>query len=232
MAVEVNKNNKVYINGEIVSEPKISHELYGEKFYKFFVEIKRLSGTFDVIPVTLSERLIDVNTLKKGNVICGLGQLRTHNKIENEKSKLFLTVFLREIFEESNGKNPNNICLLGTICKEPIYRETPLAREITDLLVAVNRPYGKSDYIPCIAWGRNARFSKDFQVGDKISIVGRIQSREYQKTFGPEIKKLQAYEVSITRLAKVEEGQEYDIDSDFELYSIPRPPRTENVNDL
>ena len=232
MAVEVNKNNKVYINGEIVSEPKISHELYGEKFYKFFVEIKRLSGTFDVIPVTLSERLIDVNTLKKGNVICGLGQLRTHNKIDNGKSKLFLTVFLREIFEESNGKNPNNICLFGTICKEPIYRETPLAREITDLLLAVNRPYGKSDYIPCIAWGRNARFAKDFQVGEKISIVGRIQSREYQKTFGTEIKKLQAYEVSITRLAKVEEGQEYDIDSDFELYSIPRPTRTENVNDL
>ena len=221
MNYNVEKNNKVYVMGEIVSDAVFSHEVYGEGFYEFFVRVMRLSGQADVLPVTLSERLIQDGMLEKGKSICALGQFRSYNKIENGRSRLMLTVFVRELLPELPDKNPNSILLSGYICKPPVYRTTPFNREIADVLVAVNRAYNKSDYIPCIAWGRNARFVKNLAVGDKIAISGRIQSREYQKKLSEtEMRTMTAYEVSVSKLAAFDSADEFDIDSEFDLYSF------------
>ena len=221
MNYNAEKNNKVYIMGEIVSDATFSHEVYGEGFYEFFVHVMRLSGQADVLPVTVSERLIEGGELKKGKSLCAVGQFRSYNKIENGKSRLMLTVFLRELIEEVPNKNPNSILLSGYICKPPIYRTTPFNREIADVLVAVNRAYNKSDYIPCIAWGRNARFVRTLAVGDRVAVSGRIQSREYQKKFSEtDVRTMTAYEVSVSKLAAFDANEEFDIDSEFDLYTL------------
>ena len=215
------KNNKVYLMGEIVSDATFSHEVYGEGFYEFFVKVLRLSGQADILPVTLSERLIQDGMLCKGKHICALGQFRSYNKMENGRSRLMLTVFIRELLDEAPTKNPNSILLGGYICKPPVYRTTPFNREIADILIAVNRAYNKSDYIPCIAWGRNARFVKNLNVGDRIAISGRIQSREYQKKLSEtESKVMTAYEVSVSKLAAFDADTDFDIDSEFDLYAL------------
>ena len=221
------KNNKVYVMGEIVSDASFSHEVYGEGFYEFFVKVMRLSGQADVLPVTVSERLIQESMLAKGKTICALGQFRSYNKIDNGKSRLMLTIFVRELLPEPPDKNPNSILLSGYICKPPVYRTTPFNREIADVLIAVNRAYNKSDYIPCIAWGRNARFVKNLSVGDKIAISGRIQSREYQKKLSEtDIRTMTAYEVSVSKLAAFDASEDFDIDSEFDLYSLQSKEET------
>ena len=221
MNYSTEKNNKVYVMGEIVSDATFSHEVCGEGFYEFFIRVMRLSGQADILPVTLSERLIEVGSLCKGKLLCAVGQFRSYNKIENGKSRLMLTVFIRELLEYAPEKNPNSILLSGYICKPPVYRTTPFNREIADVLIAVNRAYNKSDYIPCIAWGRNARFVKNLSVGDRIAISGRIQSREYQKKFSEtEVKSMTAYEVSVSKLAAFDAGEDFDIDSEFDLYTL------------
>lgn len=199
-------NNRVYVRGEIVSTARYSHEIYGEGFYEMDVMIKRLSGQADVLPITVSERLIQEKDLQLGKTISAIGQFRSYNKLVDNKSKLMLTVFARDIVENEENKNPNSITLSGYVCKEPVYRTTPFNREIADVLLAVNRAYNKSDYIPCIAWGRNARFVKNLQVGDFLTINGRIQSREYQKKFSEDdVRTMTAYEVSINKLSTEEE---------------------------
>ena len=215
------KNNKVFVAGEIVSDAVFSHEVYGEGFYEFFVRVMRLSGQADVLPITISERLIQDGMLAKGKQICALGQFRSYNKIENGRSRLMLTVFVRELVADLPEKNPNSILLSGYICKPPVYRTTPFNREIADVLIAVNRAYNKSDYIPCIAWGRNARFVKNLAVGDRIAVSGRIQSREYQKRLSDtEMKTMTAYEVSVSKLAAFDAGDDFDIESEFDLYAL------------
>jgi len=204
------KNNKVYISGEVVSEPKFSHEVYNEGFYEFNLKVKRLSVAFDIIPVTISERLMSINKITIGSKISGNGQFRSYNKLEDGKSKLLLTVFLREIVDYEETENPNVIEITGYVCKEPIFRTTPFNREISDVLLAVNRSYNKSDYLPCIAWGRNARFVKNFNVGDKVVVSGRIQSREYQKKIGEDLVTRTAYEVSLNKIELVKEESDLD----------------------
>ncbi len=212
------KNNKVIISGEIVTEAEFSHEVYGEGFYEMNVLVKRLSGQGDILPITVSERLIENKKLKIGDVITCLGQFRSYNKLVDGKSKLMLTVFVREIIDNNAVKNPNIIVLSGYICKPPIYRTTPFNREIADILLAVNRSYNKSDYIPCIAWGRNARFAKNLDVGEKIVISGRIQSREYQKRLTDEdVKIMTAYEVSVSKLCAYEMAENFDLEEEFNL---------------
>jgi single-stranded DNA-binding protein len=140
-----------------------------------------------------------------------------------------LTVFVRELLDNSLPKNPNSIVLCGYICKPPVYRTTPFNREICDILIAVNRSYNKSDYIPCIAWGRNARFAKNLEVGEKIAISGRIQSREYQKKFSEEdIRVMTAYEVSISKLAAYDNADNFDVEEEFELLDYPCEKTLEN----
>ena len=215
------KNNRVYICGKIVSDAVFSHEVFGEGFYEFSVAVPRLSGQTDILPVTVSERLMG-GGMNKGDDVCALGQFRSYNKIENGKSRLMLTVFIREVLDYQLSKNPNSIVLSGYICKPPVYRTTPFNREIADLLIAVNRSYNKSDYIPAIAWGRNARFVKNLAVGDKVALSGRIQSREYQKKQPDEtFVTMTAYEVSVSKLAAFDDESDFDIDAEFDLYSVP-----------
>lgn len=222
MNYNTEKNNKVYLYGEIVSEAQFSHEVYGEGFYEFKVRVMRLSGQADILPVTVSERIM-TEDMKVGSYICALGQFRSYNKLEGGRSRLMLTVFVRELLDTQPGKNPNSVVLSGYICKPPVYRTTPFNREIADLLVAVNRSYNKSDYIPAIAWGRNARFVRNLSVGDKVALSGRIQSREYQKKQPDEsFVTMTAYEVSISKLAAFDDDAEFDIDAEFDLYSSSR----------
>ena len=198
--ITTTQSNKVYLCGSVESQPKYSHELYGEGFYEFLLKVPRLSGQNDIIPLTVSERLIKDTDLSIGARIALNGQFRSYNKMADEKSKLMLTVFVRD-FCEPIEENPNTVELSGYICKPPIYRTTPFNREICDLLVAVNRAYNKSDYIPCIAWGRNARFVKSVEVGQKLTIQGRIQSREYVKKLSEtESETRVAYELSINKI--------------------------------
>lgn len=214
-------NNNISLIGTVASDKVFSHEVYGEGFYNFTVEVERLSEASDILPVTISERIIDKEKFAVGETVYICGQIRSYNNyIESEgRNKLILTIFVRdmeildgEIDRRENGdgeenenaryfRNPNDVRLNGYICKPPIYRTTPFGREIADILIAVNRSYNKSDYIPCIAWGRNARFSGKLAVGDNIRVLGRMQSRVYQKKLDETtfIEKT-AYEVSISKL--------------------------------
>ncbi len=195
-------NNKAELWGSVCEVPELSHEVYGEKFYIFTMDTPRLSGTYDSIKVMLSERLMQDITLTPGVNLQVSGQFRSYNSFQEGTNKLILTLFARDVrLEDEPGENPNTIYLNGYICKEPVYRTTPFGREITDMLLAVNRTYNKSDYIPVIAWGRNARFCKNLNIGDNVKVWGRIQSREYQKRLENEetITKT-AYEVSVSKL--------------------------------
>jgi len=210
------KNNRVYLSGEIVSPAVYSHEVYGEGFYEFSVSVNRLSGQADILPVTVSERLVEEGGLDLGAKLNAIGQFRSYNKVVDGKSKLMLTVFVRELLPEPLFANPNNVVLSGYVCKPPVYRTTPFNREIADLLIAVNRAYNKSDYIPAIAWGRNARFVKNLAVGEKIVVCGRIQSREYQKKISEtDVRVMTAYEVSVSKLAAYENAETFDADAEF-----------------
>lgn len=194
--------------GEIVSEFEFSHEVYGEGFYLVDISVSRLSDSVDYIPLMVSERLVDVTQSYIGETISVSGQFRSYNRHEEKKNRLILSVFVREldfVDEIEDDIKSNQIYLDGYICKEPIYRKTPLGREIADLLVAVNRSYGKSDYIPCICWGRNARYASSFEVGSHVEVYGRIQSREYIKKIGEEqTEKRVAYEVSVNKIEFLE----------------------------
>lgn len=216
-------NNHITLVGKITSDKRFSHEIYGETFYVFDLEVPRLSGTADIIPITISERLVTMENLEIEKRILIEGQFRSYNSYENEKNKLVLTVFAKDVIflkeeldteedssdssEEVKEKqdNSNIVTLVGYICKKPIYRQTPFGREIADILLAVNRAYNKSDYIPCIAWGRNARFSQNIEVGTKVKLTGRVQSRIYEKKFedGTTITKV-AYEVSVRKFRNSE----------------------------
>ncbi|MFT4144505.1 MAG: single-stranded DNA-binding protein [Mobilitalea sp.] len=209
MTDKVFDNNQVSIAGEVISDFTFSHDVFGEGFYVLEVVVSRLSNSYDMIPVMVSERLIDVKQDYKGKFVEVLGQFRSYNRHEESKNKLVLSVFAREVKmmdELTENAKPNHIFLDGFVCKQPIYRKTPLGREIADVLLAVNRPYGKSDYIPCICWGRNARFAEGFAVGGHVQIWGRIQSREYQKKMTEiDFEKRVAYEVSVSKLEYLEE---------------------------
>ena len=209
MADKMIENNKVSVIGEIVSGFTFSHEVFGEGFYVVEVAVSRLSEQADIIPLMISERLINVKEDYQGCTVEAIGQFRSYNRHEGVKNRLVLSVFVREIHcmeKFTDYTKTNQIFLDGYICKNPIYRKTPLGREIADLLLAVNRPYGKSDYIPCIAWGRNARFASTFDVGTRVRVWGRVQSREYTKKLSEtQCEKRVAYEVSISKLECAQE---------------------------
>lgn len=210
----VMENNKVNVIGKVVSDFCFDHEIYGEKFYAAKLLIHRLSDQVDVVPLMVSERLLDMSKSYEGCTMAATGQFRSYNRHNGEKNRLVLSVFVRELnfLEEfTDCTKTNQIYLDGYICKEAIYRKTPLGREIADILLAVNRPYGKSDYIPCIAWGRNARYASGFAVGARVKVWGRIQSRKYQKQISEkEHETRTAYEVSISQMEVVESEEHKD----------------------
>lgn len=202
-----NENNIVKLEGTMIKEPELSHRVYGEGFYKTVIEVPRLSDSLDLIPVTVSERLLAGNFAEVGGKYYIEGEFRSYNNYSDEGSKLKLTVFAKtfeEAYPEDNNE-PNDIFLDGYLCKEPTYRQTPFGREIADMLLAVNRAYGKSDYIPLIAWSRNARFCSTLSVGTHLRVYGRIQSRQYQKKLDEEILTKTAYEVSVSKLEIAED---------------------------
>ncbi len=202
----INLNNEVHLTGRVEREAEYSHEVYGEKFLSFVLKVERLSDSADYINVTVSERLIRDFDLSVGTSLEIEGQFRSYNNYTLTGSKLILTVFARDIrqVDEEDFSPVNNIFLNGFVCKEPVYRITPFGREITDLLIAANRAYNKSDYMPCIAWGRNARFSGKLKVGENVKIWGRIQSREYQKRISDdETVTRTAFEISISKMEVV-----------------------------
>ncbi len=200
----IDNNNHLILKGKIKQLPTYSHTVMGEGFFEMFVEVQRLSEEVDVLPVTISERMI--TDFKIGDEIALTGQFRSYNKLEGGKSRLMLTIFVKELINPDELNETNNIYLLGYICKEPIYRTTPFGREICDVLLAVNRAYSKSDYLPCIAWGRNARFVRDMNVGEKVEVQGRIQSRKYQKRNDlGELETRVAYEISLSGVVAIEE---------------------------
>ena len=207
-------NNHITLVGKVTSEKKLSHEIYGEKFYVFNLSVPRLSGNCDIIPITISERLITERDLPLESKMSITGQFRSYNSYEGEKNRLVLTVFAKEVqfLEDQEADIPvgkdfitNEVTLDGYICRKPIYRKTPFGREIADVLLAVNRSYNKSDYIPCIAWGRNAKFCETVAVGTEIKVVGRVQSRQYEKKHEDgTVENRVAYEVSVSTLEVIE----------------------------
>ena len=194
------ENNRVYLQGVVADEPELNHLVRGEEFYSFNLEVARLSGQNDIIPILINKKQYVYFGIKKGCRLAIKGQFRSHNQMENDKRKLVLAVFAKEICEWDDSANANVVELDGYICKPSIYRTTPFAREICDVLLAVNRNYNKSDYIPCIAWGSNAQIISRLNVATNVKIVGRIQSREYTKSIGDEVVTKTAYEVSISKL--------------------------------
>lgn len=214
MVTNYSENNHLVLVGRVASEKTFSHEIYGEKFYSFILEVPRLSEISDKIPVTISERLITQQDIAVGKKVVVEGQFRSYNGYENEKSRLILTVFAKEItfkpddeeLQVSKDIVSNEVTLVGYVCKTPIYRQTPFKREIADVLLAVNRAYNKSDYIPCIAWGRNARYCQNMEVGTEVRIVGRVQSRGYEKKLedGSVLNKV-AYEVSVISMEIIQQ---------------------------
>ncbi len=211
MITNYTENNYLVLIGKIISDKTFSHEIYGESFYVFNLEVPRLSGNEDIIPITISERLIANFDLEIGRKVVIEGQFRSYNSYENEKNRLVLTVFAKDIIdykEEQEESVSNEVVLNGYVCKKPIYRKTPFGREISDILLAVNRAYNKSDYIPCIAWGRNARFCDSMEVGTEVKVVGRVQSRTYEKKFEDgRVEQRVAYEVSIGSLEVINKDE-------------------------
>ncbi|MFI3230861.1 MAG: single-stranded DNA-binding protein [bacterium] len=229
MQEELRLNNITTLVGKIISDCKFSHQIYGEDFYTFEIEVSRLSDTFDKLPVTVSERLLDKNLFKVGAVIQVQGQIRSYNNLVDQRNHLVLTIFAKELnyMDFDSNQNPNLVTLNGFICKKPIYRKTPFGREICDILLAVNRSYNKSDYIPCIIWGRNAKFADTLEVSSNIKITGRMQSRVYSKKINVEdenatelvetIIEKTAYEISVSKLELVKK----DNGSNLELSILP-----------
>ncbi|MDP2892209.1 MAG: single-stranded DNA-binding protein [Bacillota bacterium] len=198
-------NNTVFLAGTVVSVPQYSHNVCGEGFYTLRLEVPRLSGYCDVLPITVSERLLECICADKGRMLNVCGQLRSYNRCIGGSNRLLLTVFAKDLQQAGEqAHTPNEITLEGFICKPPTYRTTPFGREIADIMLAVNRSYGKSDYIPCICWGRNARYAASLQVGEKIRVYGRVQSREYEKALADgESETRTAYEVSVCQIERV-----------------------------
>ena len=226
MNTNYSDNNHLVLVGKVTSEKRFSHEIYGERFYIFDLEVPRLSDTSDFIPITISERLIDEDKMKVGNRVIVKGQFRSYNSYENERNKLILTVFVKDVFFEDEIEEKieedellksnvsNEVILTGYICKKPIYRQTPFGREIADILLAVNRAYNKSDYIPSIAWGRTARFCQNLETGTEVRVIGRVQSRNYEKKHEDgTVEQRVAYEVSISSLEVINEKQEPEEES-------------------
>ena len=228
MNTNYSENNHLVLRGKIVSEKNYSHEIYGEKFYIFNLEVQRLSSTSDIIPITISERLITNFDLTIGKQVEIEGQFRSYNNYENEKNRLVLTVFakeIKEIEEDEEEKVTNEVILIGYVCKKPIYRQTPFGREIADILLAVNRAYNKSDYIPCIAWGRNARFCENMEVGTEVRVSGRVQSRNYEKKFEDgTVETRVAYEVSIASLEIVNHENDEEMNEEVEKIKLKKSP--------
>ena len=200
-----NPNNRIIAVGCLEGELELSHEVMNEPFYTGTLLVKRLSGAVDRLPVTIPGKLLGVLPQARDRQLMVTGQVRSYNKVVDGAGRLMVTLFAQSIVESGDNDTLNKVSLVGALCKPPIYRSTPFGREICDMMLAVNRAFGKSDYIPCIAWGRNAQYASRFNVGDRVRLTGRLQSREYQKLLeNGEYMARNAYEVSCFTLEAAE----------------------------
>lgn len=197
------ENNFISLQGTVEGDVSYSHSVLDEDFYKFKLNVSRLSGVVDSLPVTVPKRLLDTVSLNDGDNISLTGQLRSYNKYLDNRTRLIITAFAKSIEEEKEEENPNNVVLNGYVCKEPTYRKTPFGREITDVIIAVNRAFNRSDYIPTICWGKNALYCRDLPIGTNVLIKGRLQSREYTKRNGEDFEVRTAYEVSVGEIEEI-----------------------------
>lgn len=222
--------NLLRLCGVLTEAPAYGHEVFGERFYYATLAVPRLSGAEDLLPITLSERLMDGTPLEVGAPLCLEGQLRSYNKVVEGAGRLLITGFAQRLLPPDSDENPNQVQLTGALCKPPSYRTTPFGREIADLMLAVNRAYGKSDYIPCITWGRTARYAANLKIGDRVQLVGRFQSRAYQKQLpdGTTLNKV-AYEVSVSRLTSVREDVQPRVLAPHMQPAPPFPGMRENM---
>ena len=193
--------NRVILRGSLYELPAFSHENHGKRFYRFTLEVERLSGTVDILPVLVSEEVLCAMDLSGGSMIEVSGQIRSFNSRAATGRRLVVSVYA-ESPTACEGEPHNEVYLAGTLCKEPVHRKTPLGREICDVMLAVNRPYHRSDYIPCIFWGRTAELVAACQVGDTLELTGRLQSREYVKVLESGNERRVAYEVSAMTAAR------------------------------
>ena len=192
-----NPNNRIVAAGVLEDSLTLSHEVMNEPFYAGTLLVKRLSGAVDRLPVTIPGKLMAINEIETGQLLLVSGQVRSYNKVVEGSGRLMVTLFVQSMVPTIENDTMNKVNLVGVLCKPPIYRSTPFGREICDMMLAVNRAFGKSDYIPCIAWGRNAQYASRFRVGDRVRLSGRLQSREYQKLLeNGEYMVRNAYEVS------------------------------------
>lgn len=198
------ENNFISLQGRVEGDIEYSHSVLDEDFYKFKLNVSRLSGVVDSLPVTVAKKVLDNINLADGDKISISGQLRSYNKYQENRARLILTAFAKSIEKQTDeDENPNNVILNGFVCKQPNYRKTPFGREITDVIIAVNRAFNRSDYIPTICWGKNAIMCKNLPVGTNVIIKGRLQSREYTKRMGEELEIRTAYEVSVGEIEEI-----------------------------
>ena len=196
--MDESSNNSVFLRGAPTAAPVFSHESRSERFFLFPIETVRLSGAADRLNVVLRESMLEEFRPSRAGLLEVRGELRSFNNRNGSGSRLVITVFARALDTPSAAQWENRTELCGTLCRTPNYRSTPMGREITDLMLAVNRRYGRSDYIPCIVWGRNARRAARWEVGTRLRLIGRIQSREYIKMLDGQQCRRTAYEVSVS----------------------------------
>lgn len=195
--------NRARLCGTVMTDPAVSHANHGEEFCRFFLSVQRLSGQADLLPVVVSRRTLTENPVQVGDTVTVQGQLRSFNNKSGVGARLVIDLFARSV--TAGGEYCNHIELSGTVCKAPTLRRTPLGREICDVILAVNRRYGRADYLPCIAWGAIARETAALTVGSPMALVGRLQSRTYSKALEGGCEERIAYEVSVMRPAEPQE---------------------------
>ena len=191
----VASRNQITLRGSLRALPEFSHENHGKRFYRFFLEVPRLSGAVDTLPVIAKETILNTVDPSGGEMLTVTGQVRSHNLRDNGKRHLSVFVFAASIAAE-DGEPINTVLLDAIVCREPTYRRTPLGREICDVMLAVPRAFHRADYLPCILWGRVAAEAAQCTVGDRLIINGRLQSRIYTKLTDEGAQERTTYEVS------------------------------------
>ena len=202
-----NTTNQAVFCGYMTKKPEFSHENHGRRFFRFLLEIPRLSGTEDLLPVVAAEELL-AGAEADGGALRVTGQIRTFNSRTGEGRKLIISIFADTI-EPCDGEPENTVILAGAVCKAPILRRTPLGRDICDIMLAVSRKYHRTDYIPCILWGKTAQETAGLTVGSRLELHGRLQSRNYLKVLTDRTEERTAYEVSVMEAFLLQESNDF-----------------------
>ena len=195
--------NQILLRGELDTLPAFSHESHGRRFYSFTLAVERLSGTMDLLHCVAAEELVQALDPSGGEMVELIGQVRSFNNRSGAGRRLVISAYAEQL-RTCDDEPANEVILCGSICRQPIFRRTPLGREICDLMLAVNRPYRRADYLPCILWGHTAQHCANFPVGTTLQLTGRLQSRTYVKQLETGSEQRVAYEISAITAGAVE----------------------------